>query len=201
MYKSKRFNIFLLLAIIGISSCGGGSSSSNPESTTSSAQASSLASLKSLTIETNTQLIIADGVSKANFTIKALADGLVSFKWNFKTDDGHSTTVKVGNEKISTRSSFDPFGYLLNNVFVQLTQNAYKEDSQLGTVSFAVKKGDLFGFGAFSTTSNKGSATTTVSGFSFINEPSKAPSAVPVPAALWLMLVPMAGLGMFRKKA
>lgn len=141
------------------------------------------------------------GNKSQNFTIKALADGLVSFNWNFKTDDGHSTTVKVGNEKVSTRSSFDPFGYLLNNVFVQLTQNAYKEDSQSGTVTFAVKKGDLFGFSAFSTTSNKGSATTTVSGFSFINEPSKAPSAVPVPAALWLMMVPMAGLSMFRKKA
>jgi hypothetical protein len=118
-----------------------------------------------------------------DFTITAVASGLVTFDWNYKTND------KDG-------AQFDPFGWLLNGVFTQLTKDAGKK-KQSGTFSAAVKIGDSFGFRANSWDSLYGSATTTITKFSApaqIPVPAAIPSQVPVPAAIWLMGIPMMGL-------
>ena len=51
----------------------------------------------------------AGGLQNTDFTIAAPTAGTVSFDWNFSTLD--------------TSSEFDPFGYLLNGAFTQLTNN------------------------------------------------------------------------------
>ena len=131
------------------------------------------------------------GTKNQDFTIKADTASLVTFTWNFITKD------KDG-------PSYDPFGWVLNGIFMQLTKNS-GINTQTGTFSAKVNKGDLFGFRANSYDSVYGSATTVITNFSVIAQASsatvQAPSQVPVPAALWLMVVPMAGLGLFRKKA
>lgn len=92
------------------------------------------------------------GSSNTEFTIAALEDGLVTFDWLYNTAD-------------SDGSSFDPFGWLLNGVFTQVTTNGVFA-TQSGTESFSVLSGDIFGFRAYSTDSVFGSATTTISNFS-----------------------------------
>ena len=105
------------------------------------------------------------GANNTNFTIAALADGIVSFKWRYTTKD--------------TRAKFDPFGWVLNGVFTKVTKNR-KSGPQRGSVSFAVLAGDVFGFSARATDSIGGRGRGVVRNFS-------APSAVPVPSALLLM--------------
>ena len=51
----------------------------------------------------------SSGNVNTDFTIAAPTAGTVSFDWNFSTLD--------------TSSEFDPFGYLLNGAFTQLTNN------------------------------------------------------------------------------
>jgi hypothetical protein len=120
------------------------------------------------------------GVKNQDFSIAAAGNGVVSFDWSYVTTDANS--------------SYDPFSWFLNGVFTQLTV-AGPALTQSGTVTFNVFTGDIFGFRANSTDSRLGAATTTVSNFN-------APSAVPLPAAIWLMGVPLMGLiGSKRKKA
>jgi hypothetical protein len=115
-----------------------------------------------------------------DFTIAAAGNGIVSFNWNYTTTDDNSV--------------WDSFGWLLNGVFTKLTVDGATL-TQSGVVSFNVLTGNVFGFRANSLDSVFGAATTTVSNFN-------APSAVPVPAAIWLMGVPLMGLmGSKRKKA
>jgi hypothetical protein len=91
------------------------------------------------------------GPSNVDFTIAAAASGLVSFNWSYLTSDEDGP-------------GFDPFGYLLNGSFFQLTDDEGL-DSQSGSTSFAVTTGDIFGFRAASNDSEFGSATTTITGF------------------------------------
>ena len=85
------------------------------------------------------------------FTIAAVADGLVSFDWAYKTSD-------------SLGPSFDPFDFLLNASFQQLSDD-FGADEQNGSFSWPVSAGDVFGFRAFSQDSCCGPATTEVSNF------------------------------------
>jgi hypothetical protein len=84
----------------------------------------------------------------------------VSFDWAFSTDDW--------------LPGFDPFGYLLNGAFTQLTI----DDSSLtqsGSVSFSVLAGDVFGFRQNSSDSIFGRASTTISNFTAPAVPGPLP--------------------------
>ncbi len=105
-----------------------------------------------------------------DFTIAAPTAGTVSFDWSFGSDDDLPAD--------------DPFGYLLNGAFTQLTIN----DSNLfqsGSVSFSVIAGDVFGFRQNSKDSNFDGGSTVISNFD--NRPSPAPGPASVPGPLPLL--------------
>lgn len=107
-----------------------------------------------------------------DFTITAVADGIISFNWSYITDDFEG-------------SSFDPFGFLYNGDFNQLTKDGLYNET--GNYMFYALAGDVFGFSAYSFDSSYGAATITISNF-------KDPSQVPVPSALWLIGAPLLSL-------
>ena len=84
-----------------------------------------------------------------DFTIAAPSAGTVSFDWAFATSDG---------------PYYDPFGYLLNGAFTQLTNNGGGLN-QSGSASFSVLAGDIFGFRQNSVDSCCGRASSTISNF------------------------------------
>ncbi|MEA5416984.1 hypothetical protein [Synechococcus sp. BA-132 BA5] len=106
------------------------------------------------------------GAQDTDFTIAAPTAGTVSFDWNFSTADG---------------AAYDPFGYLLNGAFTQLTNNDGAQ-TQSGSASFSVLSGDVFGFRQNSTDSIFGRASTTISNFNGPTAP--APASVPGPLPL-----------------
>ena len=89
------------------------------------------------------------GSSNQDFTIFLPGNGVIMFDWDYFTNDVDGP-------------NWDPFGYLLNGSFVQLTTNAI----QFGSVSINVNNGDDFGFRAHSVDSILGAATTVISNFS-----------------------------------
>ena len=123
------------------------------------------------------------GPKNQDFTVKAAAAGLVIFDWHYLTTD-------TSNNK---KPMFDPFGWLLNDVFTQLTVDT-GAINQSGKASFRVKAGDIFGFEAQSQNSRKGAATTVITNFS-----GPVPAAVPLPASAWLMVAPLMALLRKRK--
>jgi hypothetical protein len=114
----------------------------------------------------------ADDNSNTNqntdFTIAAPLAGTVSFDWAYSNPDD--------------LPRFDPFGYLLNGAFTQLT-NGFGAQNQSGSASFSVLAGDVFGFRQNSSDSQFGRAVTTISNF---NGPLAAsgPASVPGPLPL-----------------
>jgi len=102
-----------------------------------------------------------------DFTIAAPLAGTVSFDWAYSTNDN---------------APFDPFGYLLNGAFTQLTDDSGAQN-QSGSASFSVLAGDVFGFRQNSFDSRFGRAVTTISNF---NGPLAAsgPASVPGPLPL-----------------
>jgi len=96
-----------------------------------------------------------------DFTIAAPLAGTVSFDWAYSNnEDG---------------PFYDPFGYLLNGGFTQLTDNGGGQ-VQSGSASFSVLAGDVFGFRQNSFDSCCGRASTTISNF---NAPA-APGPLPL---------------------
>jgi hypothetical protein len=106
-----------------------------------------------------------------NYTTTAAAAGTVTFNWNYSTNDG---------------PFFDPFGYLLNGSFTQVTNNGGGL-VQNGTSTFNVLAGDSFGFRIATTDNCCGRASVTISNFS-------APAPVPEPSTVLSLLV-LGGLG------
>ncbi len=101
-----------------------------------------------------------------DFTITAPAAGIVSFDWSFDTSD--------------SRAYWDPFGYLVNGNFTELSNPNVK--AQSGSSTFSVLQGDVFGFRQASRDSQNGRGSTTISNF---NGPAPAPpSSVPGPLPL-----------------
>ena len=78
--------------------------------------------------------------------------GTICFDWAFSTSDCDGP-------------SFDPFGYMVNGVGTQLTDNG-GSNNQSGTTCVTVNPGDVFAFYIFSVDTYCGSATTVVSNFS-----------------------------------
>jgi hypothetical protein len=104
-----------------------------------------------------------------NYTTTAAAAGTVTFDWNYSTADG---------------PFFDPFGYLLNGSFTQVTDNG-GDVVQNGTSTFNVLAGDSFGFRIFTVDNLFGRASVTISNFS---------APIPEPSTVLSLLV-LGGLG------
>jgi hypothetical protein len=101
------------------------------------------------------------GSKNTDFTIAAAGDGIVSFNWTYVNSDFPIA---------------DPFGYLLNGSFIQLTNNSGPR-TQTGSTSFSVLAGDVFGFRQNSIDSIAGRASTTISNF---NAPAPVPGPLPL---------------------
>jgi len=103
---------------------------------------------------------------QTDFTIAAPSAGTVSFDWQFTTAD--------------PPAQYDPFGYLLNGSFFQLTNDSIADQS--GSATFAVLPGDTFGFSQRSVDSLNGRAQTVISNFV---APAGAPTSAPAPLPLF----------------
>jgi hypothetical protein len=104
-----------------------------------------------------------------NYTTTAAAAGTVTFNWNYSTADG---------------PFWDPFGYLLNGSFTQVTNNGGGV-FQNGTSTFNVLAGDSFGFRIFTRDNFLGPGSVTISNFS---------APIPEPSTVLSLLV-LGGLG------
>jgi hypothetical protein len=117
-----------------------------------------------------------------DFTTLAVGAGLVSFSWDYITfDEG---------------PSFDPFGYLLDGTFTQLTDDG-GGSPQSGTASFSVLAGQTFGFRVNSVDGLFGPAQSIISSFEV------GSAAVPEPGtwAAAALLAGGAGFMRWRKRA
>ncbi len=113
-----------------------------------------------------------------NYTTTAAAAGTVTFDWNYSTNDG---------------PFFDPFGYLLNGSFTQVTNDGGGV-VQNGTSTFNVLAGDSFGFRIFTIDNTSGRGSVTISNFSAPGPMAPPPTSVPEPSTVLSLLV-LGGLG------
>ena len=113
-----------------------------------------------------------------DFTTLAVGDGLVSFSWNYETFDSGSP-------------NWDPFGYLLDGAFTQLTDNS-GANTQSGTASFSVLAGQTFGFRVNSVDGTFGPAQSIISSFEV------GSAAIPEPGT-WAAAALLAGGAAFMR--
>ena len=102
---------------------------------------------------------IASGPGATELSIDALFDAMINFAWTYETTDC-----------CILHASWDPFGYVVNGDFTKLTVS--NDIMQSGFTSVYVKAGDSFGFSARTVDGRFGAATTTISDFSVVPEPS-----------------------------
>lgn len=110
------------------------------------------------------------GFGTTDYTTTAAAAGTVTFDWNYSTAD--------------FSPFYDPFGYLLNGSFTQVT-NDVGGFVQNGTSTFNVLAGDSFGFLVYTLDNVFGRASVTISNFS---------APIPEPSTVLSLLV-LGGLG------
>jgi hypothetical protein len=115
------------------------------------------------------------GSGQTTYTTTALIGGLLSFNWSYGTADVDGP-------------SFDPFGFVLNGAFTQLTDNFGPYYGQSGSFSTTLAQGDIFGFGINTVDNALGSANATISDFA---------APVPEPVSTLGMLI---GVGAMLKR-
>ena len=128
-----------------------------------------------------------DGVNNDVFTTQtalAVEAITVSGEWVYSTQD-------------TGGSSFDTFGYFVDDVFttlVQLSTDGLASPAiQFGTYSFMVEAGKAFGFYMFSTDGQEGAASATVYG-------NIDPAVIPLPAGGLLLIGALGGLALLRRR-
>jgi hypothetical protein len=86
--------------------------------------------------------------------------GEVSFSYNYQTFDRDD-------------ASFDPFGYIVNGIEVQVVPPPFilQGESTSGSSTFNVRAGDIFGFYARATDDTLGPSVTTISNFRYVPGP------------------------------
>jgi hypothetical protein len=87
---------------------------------------------------------------QTTYTTTALIGGLLSFNWSYGTADWNP--------------GYDPFGFVLNGAFTQLTNNS-GPNGQSGAFSTTLAQGDIFGFGINTTDNIVGPGNATISDF------------------------------------
>ena len=115
------------------------------------------------------------------FTITAQTNQ-IQFHWAYTTADAFG-------------ASGDPFGYLVNAAFFQLTAD-FGPDTQSGDVTVALAPSDTFGFFVDCLDCTLGSSSTTISQFAAAGATATAPE----PASLLLFAVALAALHGARKR-
>lgn len=114
-----------------------------------------------------------------DFTIAAVEKGVVSFNWSYLNGD-------------IAGSYYDPFGYLLNGNYFQLTSDG-DFGAQSGSKSFSVSAGDVFGFRIAAIDSKLGSSYASIRDFQV--------TSVPEPEAYAMFLAGLGIMGaMMRRK-
>jgi hypothetical protein len=114
------------------------------------------------------------GAGQTTYTTTALIGGLLSFNWSYGTADVDGP-------------SFDPFGFVLNGAFTQLTDD-FGPYAQSGSFSTTLAQGDIFGFGINTTDNVLGRGYATISDFA---------APVPEPVSTFGMLI---GVGAMLKR-
>ena len=114
------------------------------------------------------------GPGQTTYTTTALIGGLLSFNWSYGTADWNP--------------GYDPFGFVLNGAFTQLTDNFGPYYGQSGSFSTTLAQGDIFGFGINTVDNALGSANATISDFA---------APVPEPVSTLGMLI---GVGAMLKR-
>ena len=121
------------------------------------------------------------GPGQTTYTTTALIGGLLSFNWSYATADWDPL--------------YDPFGFVLNGAFTQLTTNGLGPNGQSGAFSTTLAQGDIFGFGINTTDNVLGRGYATIS--DFVAPDFAAP--VPEPVSTLGMLIG-AGAMLMRKQ-